>query len=74
MMEGKHPIDQFLYRYYSDLASAAENIGVTYQTLRKWKEKPENMLKYLLVISKRTGCSYLDVIESVRNSIERAGE
>ena len=66
--QGKHPIDLFLFNHYDDLATAAADIGVTYQTLRKWKEKPENMLKYLFVITEATGCENEHVIETVRKA------
>lgn len=68
MSQGKHPIDLFLYSHYDDLATAAADIGITYQTIRKWKEKPENMLKYLFVITDATGCENEHVIETVRKA------
>ena len=74
MSQGKHPIDLFLYSHYDDLMTAAADIGVTYQTLRKWKEKPENLLKYLLVICDRTGCESEDVIEVTKKSLRYLAE
>lgn len=68
-MRGRHPIELFFLSHYPDLQTAAEDLGVTYQTLLKWREKPENLLKYLLTICERTDAEEMDVIKVARQSI-----
>lgn len=67
---GKHPIDQFLYRFWPDLATAAEAIGITYQTIIKWRRTPHNFLKYLIAIRNVTGCDVNEIVAAVEDSVK----
>lgn len=43
----------------------AADLDITSHAIKKWDDKPELMLKYLLRITEMTDCTVMDVVEAV---------
>lgn len=67
-MNPRHPIDLFLLQHYKGLAQAADEFGLTYQAIRAWRYKPDNMLKHALTIQAKTKCKAQDLFDLVKQS------
>jgi len=51
----------------------ADELDITSHAIKKWDDKPELMLKYLLRITKVAECTVMDVVEAVEAQIKANG-
>lgn len=63
-------IRKFADTYFGGPIHMADELNLTSHAIKKWDEKPELMLKYLLRITKVAECTIMDVVEAVESQIK----
>ena len=64
-MTSRSEIRKFLDTHYGGPTKAAQLIGLSYNTVRKWESEPELMLRYLLKITDSCEASREDVLACI---------
>ena len=64
-MTSRSEIRKFLDTHYGGPTKAAQLIGLSYNTVRKWESEPELMLRYLMKITDSCEASREDVLACI---------
>ena len=63
-------IRKFMDTYYGGPSKAAVYIGVHYSTIRRWEDKPQQMLSYSFKIRDTSEATHDDIAKAVERQME----
>jgi hypothetical protein len=72
-MTSRSELRKFIDHHFGGPINMADELDITSHAIKKWDDKPELMLKYLLRITKVAECTVMDVVEAVEAQIKANG-
>ena len=66
-MTSRSELRKFIDHHFGGPSAMAADLDITSHAIKKWDDKPELMLKYLLRITELTDCTVMDVVEAVES-------
>ena len=73
-MTSRSEIRTFADTHFGGPGNMAAELDITSHAIKKWDDKPELMLKYLLLITELTDCTVMDVVEAVESQRKANGK
>ena len=69
-MASRSEIRKFADTHFGGPGNMAAELDITSHAIKKWDDKPELMLKYLLRITQLTDCTVMDVVDAVESQMK----